>query len=74
MSKVPYEQLRKAFRSTQRNFERDFAQLTSNAADINRSNTEGSLAAQQSAAIVLDAMISRVGNLRKRVSKVIGEP
>lgn len=72
MSKVPYEQLRKAFRSTQRNFERDFVQLTSNAADASKSSTEGGDVSAQ--VIALDAMISRVRNLKKRVSKVFGEP
>jgi len=73
-SKVPYEQFRKAFRSTQRSFERDFTQLTSSAADISRSGTEGDdISAQQNPAVALDAMIARVETFRKRVSKVIGE-
>jgi hypothetical protein len=73
-SQVPYEQFRKAFRSTQRGFERDFTQLTSSAADISRSGAEGDgISAQQSPAVALDAMIARVETFRKRVSTVIDE-
>lgn len=69
---MPHEQLRKAFRSTQRNFERDFVQLTSSASDIRGLSAEGEgVSAQQSATIALDVMISRVETLKKRVSRIL---
>lgn len=66
--KVPHEQFRKGFRTTQRNFERDFGALASSCVDLGKSfEDHEDEAAVQAAEVSIDAMIARVQALQRKV-------
>ncbi|KAG8952175.1 GID complex subunit containing RING finger motif [Tulasnella sp. 419] len=63
--KVPFEQFRKIFKTSQRHIERDFTALQKDAADLAKKNPQGDDALKQ-----LDAMINKVQGLKRKLSEL----
>lgn len=64
---VPYENLRKTFRTSQRHIEREFTTLQNNSQEIVKKALRSDYSTDEAVA-ALDAMISRVEGLKRKVS------
>lgn len=71
--KVPYEQLRKVFRTSQRIIDRDFAALSSAVTDITTS-PEDEQESRENVGTALDNMIARVEGLKRKVNSEVCAP
>jgi macrophage erythroblast attacher len=68
---VPYEQLRKGFRTTQRNFERDFGQLATAVAEMSSATIRDEDEESRMASLAfIDGTISRIETLKAKVCVV----
>ncbi|KAJ7461877.1 CTLH/CRA C-terminal to lish motif domain-containing protein [Mycena galericulata] len=66
-ARVPYENYRKVFRSTQRNVERDLKTVQSAANDLVKQSSSGEVSSE-TAIQSIDAMITNVENLKRKLS------
>ncbi|KAF7316383.1 hypothetical protein MIND_00157100 [Mycena indigotica] len=68
-ARVPFENYRKVFRSTQRNVERDMKAVQNSVQDLTKQSSEGTLA-PDAAVESIDAMIANVENLKKKLAEL----
>ncbi|KAJ7741429.1 CTLH/CRA C-terminal to lish motif domain-containing protein [Mycena maculata] len=66
-ARVPYENYRKVFRTSQRNVERDLKAVQSAATDLAKQSSSGSVNSE-AAIQSIDAMITNVENLKRKLS------
>lgn len=67
-ARVPYENYRKVFRTTQKNLERELVAVQTISNDLNKRVKSGAQTPQDAARLV-DGMIGRVENLKRKVRK-----
>jgi len=70
-SQVPYENYRKVFRTTQRYIEKDFSALQTTTSDLAKRSKDGEGVDKEDAIQNIDAMITRVENLKRKVSETV---
>ncbi|KAJ7167334.1 CTLH/CRA C-terminal to lish motif domain-containing protein [Mycena crocata] len=68
-ARVPYENYRKVFRTTQRNVERDLKAVQSTANELARQSSSGAVSSD-AAFESIDAMIANVENLKRKLSEL----
>ena len=70
-SQVPYENYRKVFRTTQRYIEKDFSALQTTANDLAKRSKDSGEVDKEDSVQNIDAMITRVENLKRKVSETV---
>jgi len=76
-ARVPFENYRKVFRTTQRQFDKDFSAMQTTANDLVERSKNGGEVGKEDAAQSIDAMITRVENLKRKLSDLnenVGTP
>ncbi|KAJ7064914.1 CTLH/CRA C-terminal to lish motif domain-containing protein [Mycena amicta] len=68
-ARVPFENYRKVFRTTQRNVERDMKAVQTSAHDLAKQSADGSLASE-AAIQSIDSMIANVENLKRKLAEL----
>ncbi|KAJ7037896.1 CTLH/CRA C-terminal to lish motif domain-containing protein [Mycena alexandri] len=69
-ARVPYENYRKVFRSTQRNVERDLKAVQSTANELVKESSSSAGVSSEAAIHSIDAMIANVENLKRKLAEL----